>query len=483
MFRKWIASLLLPLGFTAGTRAAAPTTAPVTMPTTAFTQTARPNMLLMVADDLCWRDTGFTGNPDVQTPNLNRLRSEGLLLRQMYSPASTCTPTRSALLTGLYNVRSGAYPNHSNVLPGTRSLFTYLRSAGYRVALQNKADVRPAASFPFEYIEGADEYSKAREFITRDLGQPWLLDFGSNDPHDPWTRGPRRLYDPAKLTVPPYLHDNAVTRKNIAAYYAAITKLDMQVGALLDLLEETDQINNTLVMFVSEQGSSFPYGGKWTAYENGIRSAAVVRWPGHIKANGVTDAMMQYVDVVPTFLAAAGIDPTKLDTGCPDATGSREMDGRSFLDVMLGRSDKLRDVIFAQHTAMGVYGTIGPFPVRTAATIRYQYIRCLAPKYTFSINGWRLSKVLQSWTADAQSDFELAKRVDQLYHPPVEALYDLSADPYELKNIVNDPSLAGVRNDLAHQLDAWMQQQGDHGLQTEMQFEQHMRKSEKGDSD
>src|SRR5205814_1700012 len=153
------------------------------------------------------------------------------------------------------------------------------------------------------------------------------------DPHSPWTRGPTNLYDPAKLRLPPWMHDNRETRRSLADYYAEVTRLDQQVGACLRALEQSGQAANTLVLFVSEQGNSFPDGGKWSLYDSGIRTATFVRWPGKIKAGTQNQALLEYVDVAPTFIEAAGGEPAKLDTGCADAAGRRGFDGRSFLQV------------------------------------------------------------------------------------------------------------------------------------------------------
>jgi hypothetical protein len=139
------------------------------------------------------------------------------------------------------------------------------------------------------------------------------------------------------------------------------------------------QRDNTLVLFVSEQGDSFPYGGKWSLYDNGIRIAAFARWPGRIQPGSASQALLQYVDVPPTFIAAAGGDPAAIDTGCPDANGNRGFDGRSFLDVLLGRSDRLRDYVFAQHTTVGINGYQEPYPIRAVRDARYKLIRNIAP--------------------------------------------------------------------------------------------------------
>lgn len=433
------------------------------------TAAERPNFLLIIADDLCWRDLGFTGNREVHTPHLDRLRDESMYLRQVYTPATTCSPSRHALYTGLYCVRAGAYPNHTRAYDGTQSMFTHFQALGYRVALQNKTHVGPPATFPYEHIPGADNLTPTKEFVTRNAAQPWLLVYASNDPHGPWTRGPKERYDPAQLTVPPYLHDHAVTRTQLAAYYAEITQLDAQVGALVQLLEETRHAQDTLVMFVSEQGSSFPYGGKWSVYDNGIRAATLVRWPGKVQPGSTSDALVQYVDVPPTFLAAAGVDPATIDTGCPDAYGNKGFDGRSFLDVLLGKADRLRDYIFSQHTTVGIIGYQDPYPMRAVRDGRYKYIRNLAPQNTYRIGGIHKGEPITSWQADARTNPKLAARVQWLFQRPAEELYDLELDPYEMKNLAADAQFVAVKNRLRQQLDAWMAQQGDHGMATELQ--------------
>jgi uncharacterized sulfatase len=426
---------------------------------------SKPNFLLIIADDLCWRDLGYEGSPDVKTPNLDKLRSESMHLRGMFNSATSCSPTRHALYTGLYPIRSGAYPNHTRVYDGTKSLFTHLKAEGYRVALQNKTHVGPPASFPYEHIDDADDLNATTTFITRNAAQPWFMVFASNDPHSPWTRGTN--YDEAKINVPPYLHDNAITREALAKYFGEISKLDEQVGALMKMLSDTKQSENTLILFVSEQGSSLPYGGKWSVYDNGIHASAILRWPGKVKPGSSTSALMQYVDVTPTFLAAAGIDPTKIDVGCPDAHGATGFDGRSFLPVLLGETDTLRDHIFAQHTTIGTNGAIGPYPMRAVRDTRYKLIRNLTPNLTYTIGGIHKGEPIESWQADAKNNPELAARVAHLFKRPSEELYDLQSDPYELKNVAANPALAEVKAKLQTQLDSWMLQQKDQGLATE----------------
>lgn len=432
----------------------------------------RPNFLLIVADDLNWRDLGCTGSPDVKTPNIDRLARESMSLQAMFTPAPTCSPLRHALYTGLFPIRSGAYPNHTMVDKPTRSIFTHLKERGYRVGLQGKTHVQPPESFPYEMITpNADDKAAFEKFIGRDRSQPWLAVFASHDPHGPHDRGPRDRYDPATLTVPPYLHDNATTRKQLAAYFAEISQLDIQVGDCLASVEKTSQRDNTLVIFLTEQGSGFPYGGKWSLYDNGIRAGAFVRWPGKVQPGSTSRALIQYVDVAPTLLAAAGIDPTTIDTGCPDAFGQRGFDGRSFLAVIRGQSDRLREVVFAQHTTVGINGYKEPYPMRGARDARYKLIRNLAPQNTFHIGGIHEGELIESWKADAKTNPKLAARIEWLSHRPAEELYDVETDPFETVNLISNPAYAAVRAKLGRELDAWMTQQGDKGMETELKAE------------
>ncbi len=431
---------------------------------------ARPNFLIVIADDLNWRDLGVTGNREVQTPRIDAFAREGLHLRGMFTPSPTCSPARHALYTGLFPVRSGAYPNHTMVDPTTRSVFTHLNALGYRTALLGKQHVHPPQSFPFENIgDDADDAAALARFVARDPAQPWLAVVASTDPHTPWTRGPKDLYDPAKLTLPPWLHDNRETRAALAAYYAEITQFDRQVGAVLDVLERTGQAGNTLVLLLTEQGSQMPGGGKWTLFDNGIRVSAFARWPGKIAPGTASDALMQYVDVPPTFLAAAGVDPRAIDTGCADpGGGGNGFDGRSFLDVLLGRTNRHRDHVFAQDTAVGVTGNRNPFPKRAVRDDRYKLIRNLAPENEWWILGIHGGEIFKSWVRDAAGNPALAERVRGLSHRPAVELYDLREDPLETRNLAGDPAYAAIGRRLGSELDAWMKQQGDRGLATEL---------------
>jgi len=229
---------------------------------------------------------------------------------------------------------------------------------------------------------------------------------------------------------------------------------------------------------VSEQGSSFPYGGKQTVYDNGIRSAAFLRWPGKVAAGTSSDALMQYVDVAPTFIAVAGGDPDAIDTGCPNRAGGSGFDGRSFLGALVGGAEIFRDVIYAQHTTVGLNGYTKPYPCRAVRDSRYKLIRNLAPQNAFVFDRidpdqggnlpWRYGVMLDAWRVDAADDPSLARRIERYEHRPAEELYDLQVDPLETTNLADDAAFASIRARLRAKLDGWMEQQGDLGMETEL---------------
>ena len=396
----------------------------------------RPNVVLMIADDQTWTDSGAYGNSDVPTPNIDRLAREGMLFTHAFTGTAMCSPTRQQLYSGIYPVRSGAYPNHSFVLDGTKSLVHHFRALGYRVGLTGKTHFGPPESFPFNVVgdaivEGPTSVSApsnvadvdleaARAFIMGDESEPFFLVMASHDPHSPWTQGDASQFDREKLTVPPYLIDTPEMRETLARYYAEITHLDTQIGAVLTALDEAGVAHETIVIYTSEQGASFPFG-KWTLYDTGLRTALIVRWPGHIRAGSRSDALVQYVDVVPTLLAAAGSEAVA------------GLDGKSFLPVLSGDAAEHRDYVYGVHTNRGIiYGN--DYPIRSVRDRRYRLIWNLRPDVVYRnvITVAPSNSVLASWQKKAEAgDAQARVRHDAYLQRPEWELYDLQIDPVE----------------------------------------------------
>jgi len=429
---------------------------------------AAPNLVFIIADDCTYLDLGVYGG-QAKTPHLARLAGEGMQFSRCFQAAPMCSPTRHNLYTGIYPVKSGAWPNHTRVYPGVKSIAHYLKDRGYRVALSGKTHIAPRESFPFEYSGEfrtadptlAEPYPQLAKLITESqaAGAPFCIFACSNEPHTPYTHGDASAYPPEDVQLPPSFVDTPETRNIYSKYLAEITYFDAQCGALLRLLEKKNAADNTMVMVVSEQGSGFPFA-KWTCYEMGLASGMIVRWPGKIAPGAKSDALVEYVDVAPTFLAAAGADT-------PPA-----MDGKSFLLVLLGEQKQHKKYTYGIHTTRGILNGTDRYGVRSCGTKTHRYIRNLHPGATFTnavtrVGGDRAA-FWESWRKQAnQGDRHALARVAKYQHRPAEELYNVEIDPHCLVNLIGDPKSAAIADELRRELNAWMKAQGDQGDATE----------------
>jgi N-sulfoglucosamine sulfohydrolase len=419
-----------------------------------------PNFLLIIADDCTYRDLEVYGG-QAKSPHLNRLAAEGMTFTQCFQAAPMCSPTRHCLYTGLYPVKSGAYPNHTLAYDWVQSIVRLLEPAGYRSYLSGKSHVAPPSVFPFETSQAPGEGDPDPQALKAALEQrtasqrPFLFIAASHQPHSPWNHGDASAYPPADLNLPPILVDTAETREAFSRYLAEITYFDRQVGELLAVLEQSPQRDQTVVMVLTEQGNSFPFA-KWTCYDVGLASGCLIRWPGKVSAGVRSSALIEYVDVVPTFMEIAGLQrPASLD-------------GRSFYVVCLGRRPQHKECVFGLQTTRGINAGSEYFGIRAARNQRYRYIRNLTPEATFQ-NATTKESFFESWRRLAQAgDAKAQEWVDRYQHRPAEELYDCLEDPWNQRNLIDDSRLASVRDELRQQLEGWMKQQGDEGQATEM---------------
>ena len=424
---------------------------------------SKPNFVFIIADDCTHRDLGCYGG-QAHTPNIDGLADEGMRFTKCFQAAPMCSPTRHNIYTGLYPVKSGAYPNHTFAKDGTKSIVHYLKPAGYRVALSGKTHISPKEVFPFEYsVKNKNPDLDVIDKLFSDCKQsstPFCLFACSNEPHSPWDKGDASRYPPEKIKLPPYFVDTPLTRSDMSKYLAEVTYYDWQVGEILKRLDKHGLTDNTVVVVVSEQGSSFPFG-KWTCYDTGLQSACVVRWPGKVKPATTTDAMVEYVDLVPTFLDAAGVDQ-------PDV-----LDGKSFVPVLKGETDQHKEFVFGIMTTRGIINGSDTFGIRSVRGRRFKYVLNLSPEIEFT-NAATKSRAFQSWIAKAATgDTDAADKVRRYQRRPAEELFDMEADPLEWKNVADDPQYASIKSELKQKLSSWMAEQGDLGQQTELEAYQH----------
>lgn len=428
-----------------------------------------PNILVFIADDCTFRDLGCYGNTDSRTPNIDSFAKEGIQFTRCFQAVAMCSPTRSNLYTGIYPVKSGAYPNHTFVKEGTKSIVQYLAPKGYASALLGKTHISPKSAFPFEYLgESGDEldFCKLENFLfyTSQNKKPFCLFVCSHQPHLPYTQGDTSEFDAKNIKLPPYFVDTKETREEFVKYLAEVNYMDHEFGQCLDLLRKYELSENTVVIFTSEQGNSFPFA-KWTCYSNGLQTAFLVKWPGKIKQNSVSDAMIEYVDVVPTLMEITGVKVPKY------------LDGKSFLPVLEGKKDSHKEYVYGIQTTRGINMGSEYYGIRTVCTDSYRYILNLTPEATFQNNMTgddSKSIVFKSWIAKASDDTFARHLVERYQHRPEDELYDIVNDPFEMNNLAYDPQHAKIKKALKKKLLKWMEEQGDKGQETEMKALEHM---------
>ena len=424
-----------------------------------------PNIVLFISDDFSWHDAGPFGSPDAHTPRLDALAKESMRFDAAFAASPTCTPSRSSMYTGLYPMRNGAHANHSVIHDGIRTLPAYMRELGYRVVIAGKTHFGPRSAFPFEYLADSNVMPPGKKAVlwtdlntaavekllaSHDQSKPLCLVVCSHSPHVYWMDNDG-TYDPAKLKLPPYLLDTPETRFAMCKYLTDVSHMDQQLGDVLDSLAKHGYADDTLFIYTADQGAQWPFG-KWNVYDAGIRVPLMIRWPGVIKGGSNSAALVSLVDLLPTFIETAG------------GTAPKDLDGRTLVPLLRGQSDRVHDEVFAAHTGDG---QMNRSPQRCIRTKQYKLIENLASENVYKTHidaaaGPDGRDYWNSWLRLADGGDAHAKQVIEHYqHRPPEELYDLQADPYELKNLIDDPAYSSVAKELREKLKAWRLQQGD----------------------
>ena len=430
----------------------------------------KPNIIFVMADDLDSKQLSCYGGKNLVTKNIDALASQGMKFNQLVCSEAMCVPTRASLFTGLYPARHGSFQNHKRVYSDSmKSVCQYLGKLGYRVALTGKDhSTKPQSVFPFQILKGfepncvspTDDYTldEVKKFITQKGENPYCLFIMSINPHKPWTMGDPSEFNADKLVLPPHWVDTKDTREDFTHYLAEVRRLDNQVGDVMNMLKETGQEKNTILVFLGEQGAQFP-GGKWTLWDNGQKSSMIVRWPGKVKPGTQSGALAQYEDITPTLIDIAGGKPVD------------SLDGKSFLPVILGSSTKARNFTY------GIHNNIPegpPYAIRDIRDDHYKLLLNLTPDQDYYIkymmNPKDTASYWNSWTKLGETS-ALAKKLTQriVRRPPVE-FYDLQQDPYELNNLAGNPAYSKQIADYTSKLKAWMKQQGDRGAAMDVDY-------------
>lgn len=417
----------------------------------------RLNIVVFICDDHGSLDSSPYGSRDFRTPNMQRLADAGLVFTRAFVASPSCAPSRAALLTGLMPARNGAEANHTKPRKELKTWPAYFQDLGYEVVAFGKVShYKFTVDYGFDHFEfdgfhdhrgipAAVEFLKKRDAKT---AKPLCLMVGTNWPHVPWPKETDGI-DPARLSLPAQSIDTPETRAARARYVAAVEQGDADLGQIYNAAQATLG-EQCLFLSTSDHGAQWPHG-KWNLYDAGIRVPLIVSWPGVIKPGTRTDAMVQWIDLLPTLLNAAG-------GKVPDG-----IDGRSFLPVLKGEATSHRERVFTTHSNDGRWNV---YPARSVRDGRWKYILNLHPEFAFTTH-IDLGKTADgrdyfaSWEEAAKNSDLAAKLVKQYHIRPAEELYDLAADPFEEKNLAAEPALAERLKSMRGELEAWLKLQGD----------------------
>jgi N-sulfoglucosamine sulfohydrolase len=425
------------------------------------------NVVLLIADDLGFQ-LGCYGDKNIRTPHIDALAKNGVRFTHAFAAVSSCSPSRATLFTGLHTHANGQYglahaDHNFYSFTKVRSLPGLLKANGYRTGIVGKIHVLPQSVYPFDVQMVKDlggnrgvaaMGEQARQFIRDSGDKPFALVVGFSDPHrsakgfgnENKYRGVEEvIYDPARVTLPYLLSDKPEVRAEWAEYYQSITRLDRGVGFVLDALKETKHADDTLVLFLSDNGPPFP-GAKTTLYDAGVHLPLIVSSPLQKRRGGVNHAMVSWIDILPTILDWTG-------TKAPPV-----LTGRSVLPILEEENPNGWDTVFASHQ---FHEVTMYYPMRMIRTRTHKYIRNLAYKLDYPI----AQDIYDSKTWQEilrRGDKMIGDRsVEAFVHRPLEELYDLERDPHELKNLAADPACADTLNDLRERLKKWQTQTRD----------------------
>lgn len=418
------------------------------------------HVVLIVADDL-GNQLGCYGNTSIRTPNLDALAKRGVVFTRAYASVASCSPSRASVYTGLPTHQSGQYglhhpPHSQSTHPWVRSIANLLRAAGYWTGLIGKVHIGPDSVYNFHQVHTkgiggnrdiAAMAKVARAFIAKRDGRPFFLVMAYSDPHraakgfgnEKFAKDPNEVrYDPAKVIVPYHLPDTPEVRKELAEYYQAISRMDRGVGLLIEALREMGALDDTLIIFLSDNGIPFP-GAKTTLYEAGLRLPLIVARPKGPQGT-TNDALVSYLDVTPTLLDWSG------------AKGpSYKLTGKSLLPLLDGKG-KGHDAVFASHQFHEITMS---YPSRMVCTTKHKLILNLTPEveYPFASDLWASA----AWQGILKRGDKMMGRrsVATFLHRPRVELYDLTNDPHELRNVAAELSYAEVLTDLNRRLHDW----------------------------
>ena len=430
----------------------------------------RPNFVYIIADDVSADDIGCYGNPGVRTPNIDRLAAAGVQLTNAYLTASSCSPSRSSMITGRYphNLETAA-ELHAPLPEGVALFPKLLREAGYHTAQAGKAHfgtsengggftpvgpAREAFDVGGSSGRGGGEGDRdhggealwVERLRSRPKEKPFFMWFASHDAHRAWNAGSfTGMTRAADVTVPPYLVDSPETRADLALYYDEIKRLDYHVGEVVEELKRQKVFENTVILVLADNGRPFPRS-KTQLYDDGIKTPLIVHWPALIKRAAKANGFVSAIDLAPTILEIAGV------------ARAPTMQGVSFLPILRDPNSTVRDYVFAEKNWHNFSAH-----VRMVRAGSFVYMRNAWPElpqpgasdtfYNPSADALKKGHAKGTLTPAQAALFQLPR--------PREELYDVSTDRHQLTNLAGSAAHQATLGKLRALLDRWTAETGD----------------------
>ncbi|NNE93096.1 MAG: sulfatase [Verrucomicrobiales bacterium] len=434
----------------------------------------RPNILFCIADDWGWPHASAYENDEVvQTPSFDRIAKEGVLFHHAYISSPSCTPSRNAILTGQYHWRLGPGGNLWSTLRQDLEVYPHLlRDAGYHIGSWRKSwgPGKLDGKWAKDHPAGKTVKGGFVEFLkNRPEGKPFCFWLGASDPHRGYklNSGRESGMDLSKIKLFAHYPDHETIRGDVADYYFEVQRFDSDVGKALELLEQTGEAENTIVVITGDHGMPFPRC-KANLYDCGARVPLAMRWPAKVKGGQVLNGFVSTTDLAPTFLAAAGL---KIPS---------EMTGQSLIPAVTGGGDDaLRPFVLTgkeRHVPGQEAPNMGGYPCRAIRDHDFLYIRNYdVDRWPSGTPNWQKAAVSGAWLADCDNgpaktyivenkdQDEEHRRAWELCFGKraAEELFDLKSDPEQIYNIAADPEYADELKRLSEKLTAELAAAGD----------------------
>jgi len=414
-------------------------------------RSSRWNLLLITADDLNADSAGWLGDRHGATPNLDAFARSAHRFRQAHVTVPICQPGREALLTGRVPHRSGAL-GFNPIRKDVPTLVEVLNAAGYHTgAIAKTAHMMPATKFPWHETGGQELGKKPRAFrdrlremmdSARSKGKPFFINANITDPHRPFVAESAdnkqadlpKVFKAGQVAVPAFLEDLPEVRREVAQYYSSVSRFDLTFGMVLDALRDTGRADDTVVLFLSDHGMSFPFA-KATVYRNGTWSPVLLKYPGMGQPQE-REELVSSVDIMPSLLELLGVEPP---------TG---MDGRSWVSLLKGRVQPDRDLVVTHVNTISSGKSFAQRCARTRdrALIYHAWAGGETPFRVEAMSGLTFAAMNKS------GDPGIKARIRQLVAGETLMLFDTSADPSERRNLIREPALAGEAGELSRRL-------------------------------